>query len=90
MMIPSYNNKGCAAFHSRRESITGESPTSFAEEDTTMFYSGFERTRLQAEVKFGFKVLTLAWWRSVEIGVPERWCHPHHLTKVQNYETRRQ
>ncbi|GFT67230.1 transposable element Tcb1 transposase [Trichonephila clavipes] len=36
---------------SRREFITGESPTSFPEEDTTMPYSGFEPepTRLQAE-----------------------------------------
>ncbi|GFU40576.1 hypothetical protein TNCV_3229761 [Trichonephila clavipes] len=41
MMIPAYNKKGCAAFHSRRESITGESPTSFPEENTTMPYSGF-------------------------------------------------
>ncbi|GFU60683.1 hypothetical protein TNCV_2754431 [Trichonephila clavipes] len=29
MMIPAYNKKGCAAFLSRRESITGERPTSF-------------------------------------------------------------
>ncbi|GFU87101.1 uncharacterized protein TNCV_430051 [Trichonephila clavipes] len=47
MMIPAYNKKGCAAFHSRREPITGESPTSFPEENTTMPYSGFEPTRLQ-------------------------------------------
>ncbi|GFT08374.1 hypothetical protein TNCV_3423281 [Trichonephila clavipes] len=42
----------CAAFHSRRESITGERPTSFPEENSTMPYSGFEPelTRLQAEV----------------------------------------
>ncbi|GFU19118.1 hypothetical protein TNCV_4397191 [Trichonephila clavipes] len=26
---PACNKKGCAAFHSRRETITGESPTSF-------------------------------------------------------------
>ncbi|GFT29029.1 transposable element Tc1 transposase [Trichonephila clavipes] len=38
MMIPAYNKKGCAAFHSRRESITGESTTSFPEENTTMPY----------------------------------------------------
>ncbi|GFV74982.1 hypothetical protein TNCV_1870021 [Trichonephila clavipes] len=51
MMIPAYNKKGCAAFHSRGESITGESPTSFSEENTTMPYSGFEPepTRLQSE-----------------------------------------
>ncbi|GFW42489.1 hypothetical protein TNCV_4256841 [Trichonephila clavipes] len=50
-MIPAYNKKGCAAFHSRRESITGESPTSFPEENSTMPYTGFEPepTRLQAE-----------------------------------------
>ncbi|GFU72785.1 hypothetical protein TNCV_1515471 [Trichonephila clavipes] len=38
-------------FLSRRESITGESPTSFPEEDSVMPYSGFksEPTRLQAE-----------------------------------------
>ncbi|GFT43697.1 uncharacterized protein TNCV_1554741 [Trichonephila clavipes] len=29
MMIPAYNKKRCAAFPSRRESITGERPTSF-------------------------------------------------------------
>ncbi|GFV40440.1 uncharacterized protein TNCV_4493971 [Trichonephila clavipes] len=29
MMIPAYNNKGCAAFLSRRESNTGEKTTSF-------------------------------------------------------------
>ncbi|GFX77592.1 uncharacterized protein TNCV_1752031 [Trichonephila clavipes] len=29
-MIPAYNKKGCAAFFSRQESITGEKPTSFA------------------------------------------------------------
>ncbi|GFU58155.1 hypothetical protein TNCV_696681 [Trichonephila clavipes] len=50
-MIPVYNKKSCAAFHSRRESIIGESLTSFPEENTTMPYSGFEPepTRLQAE-----------------------------------------
>ncbi|GFV39357.1 hypothetical protein TNCV_1230591 [Trichonephila clavipes] len=32
-----------------RESITGESPTSFPEEETTMPYSGFEPSLLQAE-----------------------------------------
>ncbi|GFU76959.1 hypothetical protein TNCV_4521151 [Trichonephila clavipes] len=43
--------KGCAAFYSRRESITGESPTSFPEENTAIPYSRFEPepTRLQAE-----------------------------------------
>ncbi|GFV91718.1 hypothetical protein TNCV_4762831 [Trichonephila clavipes] len=43
--------KGCAAFRSRRESITCESPTSFLEEGTTTPYSGceLEPTRLQAE-----------------------------------------
>ncbi|GFV48043.1 hypothetical protein TNCV_3999571 [Trichonephila clavipes] len=49
MMIPAYNKRGCAAFYSRWESITGESPTSFPEENTTTPYSGFEPTRLQAE-----------------------------------------
>ncbi|GFX46421.1 general transcription factor II-I repeat domain-containing protein 2 [Trichonephila clavipes] len=41
--------KGCV--HSRRESITGKSPTSFPEENTSMPYSGFESepTQLQAE-----------------------------------------
>ncbi|GFW54853.1 hypothetical protein TNCV_2654921 [Trichonephila clavipes] len=50
MMIPAYNKKGCAAFHSRRESMTGESPASFPEENTAMPYSGFEPdpTRLHA------------------------------------------
>ncbi|GFU20155.1 hypothetical protein TNCV_2557451 [Trichonephila clavipes] len=50
-MIPAYDKKECAAFHSRRESGTGESPNSFPEENTTMPYSGFEAgpTRLQAE-----------------------------------------
>ncbi|GFW36692.1 uncharacterized protein TNCV_1956921 [Trichonephila clavipes] len=40
-------------FDSRREFITGESPTSFPEENTAMSYSGFETepTRLQAEAK---------------------------------------
>ncbi|GFX44261.1 uncharacterized protein TNCV_4376491 [Trichonephila clavipes] len=49
--VPSMNieQKGCANFHSRRESITDESPTSFPEENTSMPYSGFEPTRLQAE-----------------------------------------
>ncbi|GFX32268.1 hypothetical protein TNCV_1324691 [Trichonephila clavipes] len=52
MMIPAYNKKGCAAFHLRRESITGESPTSFPKENATMPYSGFEPepTRLQPRV----------------------------------------
>ncbi|GFU79526.1 hypothetical protein TNCV_2915861 [Trichonephila clavipes] len=51
MMIPACNKRGCAAFYSRRESITGESPTSFPEETTTMPYSGFEPEpiRLQDE-----------------------------------------
>ncbi|GFV88907.1 hypothetical protein TNCV_1227041 [Trichonephila clavipes] len=46
MMIPAYKKKGCAAFHSRQESMT-----SFPEENTTMTYSGFEpeSTRLQDE-----------------------------------------
>ncbi|GFU73095.1 transposable element Tcb1 transposase [Trichonephila clavipes] len=52
MMIPAHNKKGYAAFLSRRESITGESPTSLPKEDTTMSYWGFESepTQLQAEV----------------------------------------
>ncbi|GFV28072.1 uncharacterized protein TNCV_187481 [Trichonephila clavipes] len=47
---PSIEQKECAAFHSRRESISGESTTSFLE-DTSMPYLGFEPefTRLQAE-----------------------------------------
>ncbi|GFV69730.1 hypothetical protein TNCV_1348831 [Trichonephila clavipes] len=47
---PSIERKGCAAFHSRLESIFGESPTSFPEE-ASMPYSGFEPepTRLKAE-----------------------------------------
>ncbi|GFS76502.1 hypothetical protein TNCV_1621231 [Trichonephila clavipes] len=46
----SIEEKGCAAFHSRRESISGESLTSFLE-DTSMPYSGFEPepSRIQAE-----------------------------------------
>ncbi|GFX88827.1 hypothetical protein TNCV_2575341 [Trichonephila clavipes] len=46
---PSKEQEGCAAFHSRQESISGESPTSFPE-DTSMPYLGFEPepTRLQA------------------------------------------
>ncbi|GFX91691.1 hypothetical protein TNCV_3682771 [Trichonephila clavipes] len=45
------DTRKCAAFHSRRESITDESPTSFPEEGTTIPYSGFEHepTRLQDE-----------------------------------------
>ncbi|GFV77599.1 uncharacterized protein TNCV_616191 [Trichonephila clavipes] len=51
MVIPACSKNGYAAFHSRRESITGESPTPIPEENTTMPYSGFELepTRLQAE-----------------------------------------
>ncbi|GFX19326.1 hypothetical protein TNCV_3014651 [Trichonephila clavipes] len=47
---PSIEQKECAAFQSRQESISGESPTSFPE-DTPMPYSGFEceSTRLLAE-----------------------------------------
>ncbi|GFV37879.1 hypothetical protein TNCV_2662921 [Trichonephila clavipes] len=47
---PSIERKGCAAFHSRRESISVKIPTSFFE-DKSMPYSGFETepTRLQAE-----------------------------------------
>ncbi|GFU91219.1 hypothetical protein TNCV_4925491 [Trichonephila clavipes] len=43
--------KEVRSFYSRWESITGESPTSFPEENTTMLYWGFEAepTRLQAE-----------------------------------------
>ncbi|GFX44339.1 hypothetical protein TNCV_1097791 [Trichonephila clavipes] len=37
----SIENKDCAAFHLRRESISGESPTSFPE-DTSIPYPGFE------------------------------------------------
>ncbi|GFX33650.1 hypothetical protein TNCV_1933171 [Trichonephila clavipes] len=50
-MIPAYNKKRCAAFHLRQESITGESPSSFPEENTTMSYSVFEpeSTWLQVE-----------------------------------------
>ncbi|GFW82282.1 hypothetical protein TNCV_3817631 [Trichonephila clavipes] len=46
----SLEQKECAAFHSRRESTSGESPTSFPE-DTSMPYSEFEpeHIRLQAE-----------------------------------------
>ncbi|GFV76014.1 hypothetical protein TNCV_1456111 [Trichonephila clavipes] len=51
MMISAYNKKECAAFHSRRKSNTGESPTSFPDENTNMTCPGFEPepTRLQAE-----------------------------------------
>ncbi|GFT39022.1 hypothetical protein TNCV_3691071 [Trichonephila clavipes] len=48
-MIPACNKKGCATFpfetgiHFRRKTDF------FPEEDTTMPYSGFEPTRLQAE-----------------------------------------
>ncbi|GFX90249.1 transposable element Tc1 transposase [Trichonephila clavipes] len=52
MMIPAYNKNRCAAFLSRRESITGERPISFLKKgNTTMSYLGFEAepTRLQAE-----------------------------------------
>ncbi|GFX84916.1 transient-receptor-potential-like protein [Trichonephila clavipes] len=35
MMIPADKKKGCASFHSRRESITGESLTSFPEKCIT-------------------------------------------------------
>ncbi|GFU69659.1 transposable element Tc3 transposase [Trichonephila clavipes] len=45
-MIPADNKKWCAAFLSKRESISDDL---FHEEDTTMSYSGFEPTRLQAE-----------------------------------------
>ncbi|GFU59291.1 hypothetical protein TNCV_4198131 [Trichonephila clavipes] len=38
---PNIEQKGCAAFHSGRESISGGSPISFTE-DTAMPYSGFE------------------------------------------------
>ncbi|GFX04607.1 uncharacterized protein TNCV_901351 [Trichonephila clavipes] len=38
----SIEQKGCAAFHSRRESITGESPTSCSDKNISMPYSGFE------------------------------------------------
>ncbi|GFW03548.1 hypothetical protein TNCV_3020601 [Trichonephila clavipes] len=41
--------KGCAAFHSRRESITGESPSSFPEQNTPMPYPEPEPTWLQAK-----------------------------------------
>ncbi|GFU01691.1 hypothetical protein TNCV_1522261 [Trichonephila clavipes] len=46
----STEQKGCAAFHSKRESISGGNPTSFPE-DTSLPYSGFgpEPTRLQTE-----------------------------------------
>ncbi|GFU61960.1 hypothetical protein TNCV_4022451 [Trichonephila clavipes] len=46
----SIEQKGCVAFHSKRESISGESPTTIPE-DTSMPYSGFEPepARLQAE-----------------------------------------
>ncbi|GFV30060.1 hypothetical protein TNCV_1195071 [Trichonephila clavipes] len=49
---PSIEQKRCAAFHSRRESISGESLAPFPE-DTFIPYSGFEpeSTRLQAEVR---------------------------------------
>ncbi|GFY01408.1 hypothetical protein TNCV_850161 [Trichonephila clavipes] len=47
----SIEQKGSAAFHSRRISISGESLTSFPE-DTSMLYLGFELEpiRLQAEI----------------------------------------
>ncbi|GFY25426.1 hypothetical protein TNCV_2485461 [Trichonephila clavipes] len=45
MMVPAQNRRDALL------SITGESPTSFPEENTTMLYPGFEHepTRLQAE-----------------------------------------
>ncbi|GFX65489.1 hypothetical protein TNCV_4735371 [Trichonephila clavipes] len=47
---PSIEQKRCTAFHLRRESISGGSPTSFPG-DTSMPYSRFEPepTQLQAE-----------------------------------------
>ncbi|GFX56656.1 hypothetical protein TNCV_494041 [Trichonephila clavipes] len=52
IMIPAFNNKKRGvAFHSRRGAITGESLTSFPEENTIMPYSRFEPepARLQDE-----------------------------------------
>ncbi|GFV68284.1 hypothetical protein TNCV_1875661 [Trichonephila clavipes] len=49
MMVPACNRRDALLSDSRQESITGESPTSFPEEDTTMPYSGLEPTRLLAE-----------------------------------------
>ncbi|GFX57996.1 hypothetical protein TNCV_4047551 [Trichonephila clavipes] len=45
--------KVCVAFHSRRKSISSETPTSFPK-DTPMPYSGFEldSTRLQTEYHY--------------------------------------
>ncbi|GFY07859.1 hypothetical protein TNCV_4287951 [Trichonephila clavipes] len=47
---PIIEQKGWAAFHSRRESISGESSTSFPE-DISIPYSGLEpeSTRLQGQ-----------------------------------------
>ncbi|GFY20453.1 hypothetical protein TNCV_210851 [Trichonephila clavipes] len=42
MRIRAYNKKGCTAFHSKRESISDGSLTSFPEENAAMPYSGFE------------------------------------------------
>ncbi|GFW70029.1 hypothetical protein TNCV_1404821 [Trichonephila clavipes] len=49
-MTPAYDRRG-VLLPIRDESITGESPTSFPDDGTTMTYSGFkpEPTRLQAE-----------------------------------------
>ncbi|GFU75840.1 hypothetical protein TNCV_1652981 [Trichonephila clavipes] len=49
MMIPAYNKKGCAAFLSRRESITGERLTSFPKKIQPCLTRDSEPTRLQAE-----------------------------------------
>ncbi|GFW57605.1 hypothetical protein TNCV_2925241 [Trichonephila clavipes] len=83
MMIPAYNKKGCAAFHSRQESITDASPTSFPEENTTMPHSGFEPepTQFQAEGHAGWaamlgysqtKGLLVVLWLHM-LGAPAAW-----------------
>ncbi|GFT24889.1 uncharacterized protein TNCV_3021731 [Trichonephila clavipes] len=49
-MIPAYNKRDYAVFHSRRKSIPGESPTSFPI-DTSIPYSGFEHEPTQLQAK---------------------------------------
>ncbi|GFX10710.1 hypothetical protein TNCV_147521 [Trichonephila clavipes] len=59
MVIPAYNKKWCNAFHSRRESITGESPTSFPGKINAMSYTGLKQSYLGYNPRVISAILTV-------------------------------
>ncbi|GFU17262.1 uncharacterized protein TNCV_1854831 [Trichonephila clavipes] len=105
-MIPVYNKKGCAAFHSKQESITCESPTSFGAAVAEWYGYRIVACPVTSSSPVPLKARRVVQRCTLNLSRAEassRWCgvvvrrggcqlrcRPRHLTMVQNYVVRRQ